>query len=275
MDQSAAPPNSETSKSTSTKHTASPLPKKRSDEVHFVIQGKGGVGKSFVASILAEYFSDRLENLRCYDTDPVNHTFSTYRAFNVENVKVFDDGVIDGTAFDALIMEVAEPGVSAVIDNGATTFIPLLNYMDTQLIYDLLADQGKTVVIHTIVAGGGAHQETVAGFKQIAEETPESVKLVVWLNELHGKVAYLNNLFTDSPVYKKFESRVWATITMEKPSDLFAKAIEDKRADGFSFKQALDGEDRPGQKIKYNLLERQRLKITRDKFFDQLTAVKL
>ena len=44
--------------------------------VHFVLQGKGGVGKSFVASILGQYFQVRGRDVRCFDTDPVNQTFA-------------------------------------------------------------------------------------------------------------------------------------------------------------------------------------------------------
>lgn len=38
--------------------------------VHPTLQGKGGVGKSLVAAILAQYFGDRGRDVRCVDTDP-------------------------------------------------------------------------------------------------------------------------------------------------------------------------------------------------------------
>jgi len=39
--------------------------------VHLVLQGKGGVGKSFVSSILAQYFRTKSAPVYCLDTDPV------------------------------------------------------------------------------------------------------------------------------------------------------------------------------------------------------------
>ena len=50
----------------------------RSNQVHLVLQGKGGVGKSFVSAILGQYFRARKGTLHCFDTDPVNATFAQY-----------------------------------------------------------------------------------------------------------------------------------------------------------------------------------------------------
>jgi Mrp family chromosome partitioning ATPase len=47
--------------------------------IHLTLQGKGGVGKSLVSSILAQYFRYRGAEIHCIDTDPVNQTFSQIR----------------------------------------------------------------------------------------------------------------------------------------------------------------------------------------------------
>jgi adenylylsulfate kinase-like enzyme len=47
--------------------------------VHLSLQGKGGAGKSLIASFLAQYYEDRGINAVCVDTDPMNHTFAQYR----------------------------------------------------------------------------------------------------------------------------------------------------------------------------------------------------
>ena len=41
--------------------------------IHLTLQGKGGVGKSLVAAILAQFFRHRGAEIHCLDTDPVNH----------------------------------------------------------------------------------------------------------------------------------------------------------------------------------------------------------
>ena len=55
-----------------------------SGSIHLSLQGKGGVGKSFAASVLAQYFQARDKPLRCIDTDPVNKTLTQFEALHVE-----------------------------------------------------------------------------------------------------------------------------------------------------------------------------------------------
>ena len=57
--------------------------------VHFVLQGKGGIGKTYVSTILAQWLQSKSETaLRCYDTDQENTTFSRYKALDVKHVPV-------------------------------------------------------------------------------------------------------------------------------------------------------------------------------------------
>ena len=41
--------------------------------VHVVLQAKCGVGKSYVAAILAQYYRTHEWTVQCFDTDPGNH----------------------------------------------------------------------------------------------------------------------------------------------------------------------------------------------------------
>jgi hypothetical protein len=54
--------------------------------IHLTLQGKGGVGKSLVASILAQYFRHRNAEIHCLDTDPVNQTLSQYTELRAEHL---------------------------------------------------------------------------------------------------------------------------------------------------------------------------------------------
>ena len=61
------------------------------NSVHFILQGKGGIGKSFAASLLAQYLDERFSHsLHCLDTDQENTTFSHYQALNVQHVNVMN-----------------------------------------------------------------------------------------------------------------------------------------------------------------------------------------
>ena len=62
--------------------------------VQLVLQGKGGVGKSFVSAILAQYFRTKSAPVHCVDTDPINTTFAQYRLLNAEHLKVLKRGTV-------------------------------------------------------------------------------------------------------------------------------------------------------------------------------------
>ena len=59
--------------------------------IHLTLQGKGGVGKSLVASILAQYLRDKGKDVRCIDTDPVNRTFAQYAALGADRLNLRDE----------------------------------------------------------------------------------------------------------------------------------------------------------------------------------------
>jgi len=53
------------------------------NSIHLSLQRQKRVGKSLIASILAQYFTDRCREIQCIDTDPVNRTLFQYKALNV------------------------------------------------------------------------------------------------------------------------------------------------------------------------------------------------
>ncbi|MEO5934617.1 MAG: hypothetical protein ABIQ08_13850, partial [Duganella sp.] len=159
--------------------------------VHFILQGKGGIGKTLVSTILAQWLAskdaagdleERRQPLRCYDTDQENATFSRYKAMEVKHVPVMTDSrTIDPKRFDALMIDILEEDGNCVIDNGANTFSPLMGYLLENDCFALLQESGRKVYIHTIVGGGDTLHDTAMGFVSTAKST--NVPLVLWENE--------------------------------------------------------------------------------------------
>ena len=177
--------------------------------VHFILQGKGGIGKSFVSSLLAQYLKSKTGNLKAFDTDQVNTTFAFYKALGVEQISLttgFNE--IDPKGFDIMIEKLITEDGPFVIDNGANTFSPLLSYMVESDIFSLLRDSGKQVYVHTIVGGGDTMADTANGFNSIARgigDTP----LVLWLNEHFGLMKTVEGKdFIDTKVFKTHEDGV-------------------------------------------------------------------
>ena len=96
---------------------------------HIVTQGKGGVGKSVIANLLAQYIIKMGRPLKCVDTDPVNKTFSYFKALNVTCLELIEEQEINTLNFDALYEIGKDNETDVVVDNGASSFLPLNNYM--------------------------------------------------------------------------------------------------------------------------------------------------
>jgi len=124
--------------------------------IHLTLQGKGGVGKSLVASILAQYLRDKGREVRCIDTDPVNRTFAQYGALGADRLNLRDEhNRIEQRAFDSLMERfLTEENATFVVDNGASTFLPLWHYLLENSALDYLRRNGRRVYVHTVITGG-------------------------------------------------------------------------------------------------------------------------
>ena len=124
-------------------------------KIHMLLQGKGGVGKSFISSAIAQYKHSKGQTPLCIDTDPVNSTFHGYKSLNVRRLDIMEGDEINPRKFDLLIEWLSETEIDdVVIDNGAATFVPLSHYLINNQVPVLLQGMGYELVIHTVVTGG-------------------------------------------------------------------------------------------------------------------------
>src|SRR5437764_8926696 len=180
--------------------------------VHLSLQGKGGVGKSLVASILAQYLLQRGKAVRCIDTDPVNKTLSQYAGLQTEQLKLLREGGVDQRGFDVLMDRFVEDDTGTfVVDNGASTFIPLWNYILENNVHQFLQTARRRLFVHTVITGGQALFDTLNGFSQLAESTGEQ-NIILWINEYFGRVEHEGKQFGDMKVYRASEHRVFGTV---------------------------------------------------------------
>ena len=187
-------------------------------QAHFIVQGKGGVGKSLIASMLAQYLTDFSGSvISCFDTDPVNPTFSRYQALNVETINILNEqNDINKREFDTLVERLADDSVEiAVIDNGAATFIPLMSYFMENDLVSLLAESGVGIIFHVPLYGGDALGDTLKGLSAILKRLSASV--VVWLNHNQNKIVFDNVAhFTDTKIYKANAAQILGTVELKQ-----------------------------------------------------------
>lgn len=234
--------------------------------IHMTLQGKGGVGKSLIASVLAQYKADKEELALCVDTDPVNTSFHGFKNLNVRCLDIIENNKINTKRFDDLIEWIAQTSGDVVIDNGASVFIPMANYLIDYEIPDVLAGMNHQLFIHTILVGGQAFPDTMNGFVHLVEQFPENTHFVIWLNEYWGRVEYDGMIFEDMKSYKENKERIHAILKWpELQKETFGYDLSYMLQERLTFKEALVCPKR-------NIMGKQRLKMIRDKIFRQLDS---
>ncbi|KXV49675.1 conjugal transfer protein [Gluconobacter albidus] len=156
-----------------------------STDVHFVMQGKGGVGKTTAAALLGQYLKGIDPETVCVDIDPVNSSFSDFKALEPIALEIMNDGAIDQRAFDTLMEMIAETPHTFVVDSGASTFLPLTQYLADGPVFSIFEQFGRRPVFHSIITGGPAQAHTMEGLATLLESMPNA-EIVLWINEYHG-----------------------------------------------------------------------------------------
>jgi hypothetical protein len=235
--------------------------------VHLTLQGKGGVGKSYISSNVAQYFKTRGYPVHCIDTDPVNPTFSSYKALGAQYLQVLNGSKIDERNFDQLMERLMTEDGTFVVDNGASSFIPLSNYMLENNAIEMLTEAGRDVYIHTVITGGQSLVETLRGFANLAEQT-RTQNIVVWLNEFFGEIVSEDQRsFTEMKAYQNNAEKVKGIVRIPRRNpDTFGKDMELLVAKKLTFDEALNGSE-------FALMAKQRIKTVQRDVFDQLDKV--
>lgn len=156
-------------------------------KIHIVLQSKGGVGKSVIATMLAQYFISKDVKVLCIDVDPMNDSFHQYSKLNVRYIQLMeksgDDYVINPRKFDSLIELIDSSKYDAILDSGASSFIEFTNYLATNDVESVFEEINVTPVIHCVIAGGDSFADTLKCFTGLARQFTKNTQFVLWLNQ--------------------------------------------------------------------------------------------
>jgi hypothetical protein len=207
---------------------------------HFVMQGKGGVGKSLVASLLFQFFQKRGFDVFGCDTDPVNASFAAYKNFEVKILDIMEGDDIAPGRFDELIGYIFSVPENAqiVVDIGASCFVALCSYLKKNAALDYLARNGHEATIHTVITGGQSLVETLNNLRSLARHFYD-VPLVVWLNPYFGDITLDGEKFENFKIYREVAASVKAVIEMPKKSSLFQLTFAEMLARHGTFEESL------------------------------------
>ncbi len=216
--------------------------------IHFILQGKGGSGKSLAASLLAQYLRDKGVPTHCFDTDPINATFAGYRDLDVVALDIMSGDDIDPRSFDQLMEGIIaltpenHPDAHVVVDNGASSFVPLGSYLLENQAIGLLEEHGHTVMLHTLVTGGQALLDTLSGLKSLATHFP-ATSIVVWLNRYFGDITIDGKAFEEFKVYAECSASFHAVIAIpHRKQATFGRDMEELFARRQTFSAAINSD---------------------------------
>jgi CobQ/CobB/MinD/ParA nucleotide binding domain len=237
--------------------------------VHLILQGKGGIGKSVIASWLAEYLVTRSKNVHCIDGDPVNRSLAQYKSLNAEKLDlVNEEGLIVRIRYDALLERFATEDGVFVVDSGATAFLPLWSYIVETEVIRVLRETGRKLYVHCVVSGGEMLSDSLLGFDTLAKSTPDR-NVIVWINEYFGPVARDGKTFDQMNVFQKHADKVLGSIGIpQRSADTFGATVLLMREKKLTFEEAI-------QSDQLMLAQKSRLHIVRRDLYEQLDKLEL
>jgi CobQ/CobB/MinD/ParA nucleotide binding domain len=183
---------------------------------HIILQGKGGVGKTLVSTLVAQFYQEKGRPIACYDTDPVNSSFAAFKALGAKVVQILKGRALNADQIDSLMHTVLTGGEDSVIDNGAASFVPFSDYLLKSDIPELAQTSGCQLVVHVVLAGGQSTYDTMKGLISILDHFPQSVRLVLWVNEFFGPFEIGGQSIETTPIYEQNRSRISGLVYLKQ-----------------------------------------------------------
>lgn len=235
-------------------------------QIHCVLTGKGGIGKTFAAWCMVQYLREKGIPTEAIDTDPVNRSLHGYAALRAKFVPILqaDKVSIDVKEIDRLAETIFTTDSDFVIDNGAASFLPFGSYLSDTEFADFADQQGRDLVIHAIIAGGSSMAPTILGLDTVFRSFPPPARVVVWLNAYLGDLEVEGQKFHTMPIYTDNTKRISGVVQLPELATFgFRPNVQEMLMRHLTFQEAIDSPD-------FMLLEKQRLTQVRRRIWQQL-----
>lgn len=228
--------------------------------IHFIGGEKGGVGKSLVARLLAQYLIDHGKPFIGFDSDRSHGALLRFYA-GYASPMVIDD-------FESLdkVMEAAvdHPDRPIIVDLAAQTHLPLVTWMDDSGALELANELDIRVRYWHVMDSG---KDSVDLLRKLIDRFDDHLDYVLVLNQLRGDDF---GIFDQSGERERAQGLAADIITMPRLHETAMTRID---ARSTSFWAAANNADK--ELTGLGLLERQRVKIWLGKAYKQLEKLDL
>jgi hypothetical protein len=228
--------------------------------IHFIGGEKGGVGKSLVARVLAQYFVDHNIPFQGFDTDKSHGALLRFYADFAAPVLLDRhdslDPVIEAAAED--------PQRRILVDLAAQTQQSLADWLQNSGVLELAEEMGLALTWWHVMDSG---RDSVDLLRKWLDQFGGKIKLVLVLNEIRGDRF---EILEASGERGRAESLGASVVSLRHLPDSTMRKIDQQSA---SFWAALNHPDRSA--VGLSLLERQRVKIWLNRAYDEIAKLPL
>ncbi|MBE7416605.1 MAG: mobilization protein [Ideonella sp.] len=147
--------------------------------IHLIGGEKGGVGKSMVSRVLAQYFIDHDVPFVGFDTDRSHGSLRRFYADYASEALVDQYEALDGIVEAAL----ARAGVRVLVDLAAQTHEPLVKWMDESGVLDMGNLSGFTLKYWHVMDSG---RDSIDLLAKLLDRFGHRVHYVIVRNQLRG-----------------------------------------------------------------------------------------
>lgn len=230
------------------------------NQVHFIGGEKGGVGKSVMTRVFAQYCIDRGIPFRGFDSDRSHGSFQRFYEGFAEHVALEDFQSLDHLAEAAL----KEDGVQVLVDLAAQSSTALRGWMDDTGVLELFREAGVMVNCWHILDDG---KDSLEMLGRLLDDFKTEARYVIVLN--HGRGGRFD-AFHASP--QKLRAQELGAKILELPK-LHEGSMRQVDHSNSSFWAAIHASEDGVQLL--GILDRQRVKVWLRKIYAELDSLGL
>jgi hypothetical protein len=213
--------------------------------IHLIGGEKGGVGKSLVSRVLAQYFIDHSIPFLGFDSDRSHGALMRFYAGYASPV------LVDRyESLDAIVEAATEnPERRILVDLAAQTQEPLTRWMDESQLLSLAPELGLNIRYWHVMDNG---RDSVDLLKRLLDQYEERLNYVIVQNQLRGDDF---DILKSSGLLERAQALNASVIAIKRLHEASMTKID---AGSNSFWTATQPEDKGGMKL--GILERQRVR---------------
>ena len=226
--------------------------------IHFVGGEKGGVGKSVMARILAQYFIDHGLPFLGFDGDRTHGALLRFYSTYASPLQVDDY-----ESLDRLVdLAIREPERKLLVDLAAQTQLPLARWITESRLLELAPDLKLNLVYWHVMDNGFDSVELLRGF---LDQFGQKIGLVLVLNQVRGERFDLLEASGQRARAQELGARI---MPLQRLADATIQKID---ANSRSFWAAMNNGAGPDATL--GLLEQQRLWVWMKRAYEEIERV--